>query len=1502
MTNMSCKQKTCGAPTQLLPANVSNLTFEFLPSSGSKGKSPAIASRSVNIYPDLDLIGGFAFLSFASLEHLEDHIEQNEGNLTVVSVNVGKKRKAEDYNKPQANNSELQCPPSKKKSAAGKKKASVKVSSVHSTNVSSTSKAEDTPIGAKHKAATVVEKQPPGKTDTSRSSENTTSQDFPSSDLEISLLCCETVDLVDEEEILEEGAYTGKEENSLGHRVYDDTEDELAVSSSTHLDDNVGINGSSTMGCNSRPKRKKKKRRASEHCDQTSQTKFRIKKKKKPVAKGHNLQESSHAGKFESGPPSDSAIQETENLPGKAGKVKNDRNETPSQPKIERITCARTSCYLATSKSNNNLKSKFSGLGLSHGSNSTTEQIQLKTIDKSSSDVCTPNSSDREVDVGDETRSVSVLSDFSDHSSDIEPFDTHGCFLLNNKIDKVEKENYQDGDEELDVDVETVAREASKNFLVVSGIEAGHFSYHPGATSEGTIDTSIQALPNEIDIFLHCAKIQEGQIIKIINPDECLEFHPHVLPRSLRKPADVKATRSATERRRRHRLGDLFGDMKKEVFTNAYESDLYFSKQAILSKAISTLDELETELANLTNTRVQLLKQNKQLRKSRNKLIFGKSSVDVDDVKAEAILKHLNISVDEVEQECANKGPGHENEVNKDKQGEETESSVKVVEPSAKGRPRANKSLMPTCLLKPTVRSKADANGSDARVAERPQCPLETPKMSDSPKDPSPPKRASNVSCGVQTPSFGSVSKSSGLKNSDISPHAESVRQENGQPSFACDSPKVIHTVTCTSTAQVGMASNEIVKSDTLKPGLEKCTPVQTLWTNDPTKHASSPDQQPNQEGAKPSVLKILPKPAILHLNPTQQKAIMESLGQIKQPSSDKIICNLSRLSTQTNPNAPRICIIRSSGQLVKSLDSKNVMHIQITNDALKSLDTSSSSAVSGATGTSLSSQTISGSQSGGSDQNPQAPMSSTALPTVNVDKRPVFPTSSAQVLSVSSLPKPVVMASTTQIPSVIGTQKPLVLTSSTQIPLVGTVQKITIPTSTQQIISVAGTEKPVVLSSAVLTGAQKFVVHTSTPQILSVVNGQRLKMPISSGQLSEKYPKQSNPPPETTLTNLTITPQMPHGEQRKLSMTKSLLQGTPGKSQTSVDVTLRALAALNQLQANNPAPPSLTETVTNPLVPNESSGSGSLVGLRNVVMKVGSKEHISTPCVKFPMIALTSVKTNTTRQMTVASSSAMTCKQCAVTNVCPVAFGSPKVLLPLSSSVSAPSSTSLDTSVPSTIVPTISVPSSTSLNKSFTVSASISPNVININSNLDAVSQPFIGPCLDPLSFLPGELATSTATITSKQSSLSSVGGEKQVNKEAPDSNSSTSPSFGQCDVFNPESSISSTVLTQEMLKIPGINQSPKESTLLLKPSDLPLTDVFPDLAEIDSLVSHITSVSATDPLSCGNKGTADKSDRPNPREQTYSLRSSAVSIKQSSPLKATTRDSKKGKSPSKT
>ena len=1597
MANKSGKQKATAfrPPAQILSANLSNSTFGFLPASGSKGKYPAFPSRSVDVQPDLDLISGFAFLSFATLDELETHIEHNEpAKYAIVSVDVGQKRKAEGSIKPQGDTSELHCPPNKKKAASAKKKT-----------VKKTSGPSTSDLAAKPKESTLLCTDKDGRelfqsVDTDvcvRGSEML--QQSTNEDLEISLLCSETVDLGDEEEIVQQDGHRtsvsafGNSDNRYAGCGY-------LASFSTHVNDDVGVVEGDAMTDDSKPKKKKKKK--SQHCDQTSQTKFRIKKKKKPT-RDLEVSPSVAVDELKSGKSSDTAFQDVDNLSFKDGELDDEAltKAQLSRPKFERAQCARTSIYQMPNRSSY-FKSRISGSSLSNNSNNSAVELpQVKNDYKSSLDGCLPNGSDREIDVGDDTRSVSMLSDFSDHSSDIEFFDPHGCFQLNSKIDKVEKEEFQEGEESVDVDVETVGKEASKNFLVVSGIEAGHFSYHPGMTKEGTIDTSIQANPSEIDIFLQCAKMQEGQMIKIINPDDSDELHSHFTQKSGRDPITVKATRSATERKRRHHLGDLFRDLKMEVFTDIYEADLYFSKQAILSKAIGTLEELKKELDDLNNAKVQMLNQNKTLKEKRNMLMFGRVSVDVDDAKVEAILKHLNIQVDDVQEECSDDGAPQEKEDTTTKQEGASESNVVVVEPSTKGRPRVNKNLLPPWILKPTLKSKDDLRKSTANVARKsgPQCILETPKViqtGNSSAQSLPSEKAFNVSCGVQTLAVESgSSKSPGLEKSILAqmllgnnevksaPFTELTRSEGLKPSLIESSPKVIHTVTATSspgapTAKITVlpvsGKTQEMKNDSSKSCGSK-TPrpqSQPLLTDNSTLKNTSVDQQISQEVPKPSLVKILPKPAILHLNPSQQKAIMESLGQIKQPSSDKIICNLSRLSTQPITSTPsRICIIRS-GQLMKSLDSKNVMHIKLTNDTLKNLDTGGNSAGS-ATITSTLTQPSSdvksepGVKSVGNAQDPRVSVSAAHVPSVTGAQKPVVPTSAAQIFTLAGSQKPlhIVPSSSAHFLSVAGGQKPVIVLKSApqNILSVSGNQKPIVLTSTPQIPSVSVSQKPVVLTLSAqnipsVAGAQKRIVSTSTPQIVSAVSGE------VQNAVPQKHSERTVLLSKIPLTTTTSAPKVVFGGQQfNLVPATSLVQGLPSTSQSSADVTLRALASLNQLQANKPAPP-LTRTVTEPLVPNENPVAECLIGLKNVVMKVGSAEsevQSTTPQQVLPIISTATLsKAATTSQMSVTSSRHLSLEKCAVSSLCSTVSASPVTSLPsslslaspvpsstspvisvpsstalntsftMSPAISVPSSTSPGTSVPSsTMSPVISVPSSTALNTSFTMSPAVSvssstssgipvpsttlpvisvPTSTSLNTSFtmsgvgDPISSsvsstscdlvpPLIDLCQDPFHFIPEQLAAPTLTVSSELSSSLRV--EKELG-------SAENLSFG-LDAFKSETSSSSTVLTQEMLKIPGIQQNSEASSMLLKPPELPLADVFPDLAEMDTAINMEPSCNANKGIPDGSSLTGSGSLVGSEKQSTlptYSLRSSSVDTsKRTSPIKVAIKDFMKGK-----
>ena len=919
MGSKSKPKATLGCATQILDANLTNATFGFLPAVGWKGKSPASVSRRVDLKPDLDLLGGFAFLSFESLDELETHIEHNETNSAAISVNVGQKGKAEGSGKRHGDNCGLFVPPSKKKAAkTSKKKPPKQISTL--TTASGTKAKHNSPaddlIKSKVDKVSLVgtilgdgELSQSTPIDISASGSELNAQSSPNVFSEISLLCSETVDLGDDEDSARE--IFKKPEKAVVYRG--DGHLDMCAAQFNQSESAVEGIGTSTDPV---PKKKKKKKRKNEHCDQTSQTKFRIKKKKKsePKARASEKTPNMLLDQLENDEFPDLQFQDVKNLQSKCDGDEDDKNtlakSLSSKPKIENAACARTSVYHGCSR-DGSFKTKLLTSESAGGEhlidltcNTSSELSQAKMTEKNSLDGCTPHSSDRD----DET-SVSVLSDLSDHSSDIEmSTDRCGCFLLNNKIEKVEKEETEKR-EIVDVDVETVGKEMRKNFLVVSGIEAGHFSYHPDMTKDGTIDTSIQALPNEIDIFLQCAKMQEGELIKIINPDDSDELHSHFTQKNGRNPdtSNKKATRSATERKRRHHLGDLFNDMKLEVFTDLVEADLYFSKQSILSKGISTIEELEKESKELSNKKRQLLKTHKTLKEKRNLLMFGKESIDVDSAKVEAIFQRLDIQVDDEEPSKTEENLNSSQDVVVD-----VPSELKpAVEPSVKGRPRAKKTLLSPWVSnnKPALKSKDDQNTIDVNLVKK----ATTPSLSDTSKEllgtttssqTLPSLNITNVSCGVQT-------------------------QE---------------------------ASSTCLKSFTSgHPPLSQSLPPDNSTTKSKPLNESA-----SQEGPKANLVKILPKPAtILQLNPTQHRAIIDTLGQVKQPSSDKIICNLSRLSTTQNPSSPSsICIIRS-GPLMKSLDSKNVTHLKITNDALKNVDNGSGSTSSTAPTSSLSQQVL---------------------------------------------------------------------------------------------------------------------------------------------------------------------------------------------------------------------------------------------------------------------------------------------------------------------------------------------------------------------------------------------------------------------------------------------------------------------------------------------------------------------------------------------------------------
>lgn len=204
------KATTFGPTTQILDVNLTNATFGFLPAVGWKGKSPASVSRRVDLQPDLDLLGGFAFLSFESLDELETHIEHNETNCAAISVTVGQKRKAEGSGKRLGDNCGLFVPPSKKKAAkTSKKKPSKQISTLttaaaskpkHSSPADGLIKSKIDKVSSVGTILDDRELSQSTSIDISASGSEMNAQSSTNVFSEISLLCSETVDLGDDED------------------------------------------------------------------------------------------------------------------------------------------------------------------------------------------------------------------------------------------------------------------------------------------------------------------------------------------------------------------------------------------------------------------------------------------------------------------------------------------------------------------------------------------------------------------------------------------------------------------------------------------------------------------------------------------------------------------------------------------------------------------------------------------------------------------------------------------------------------------------------------------------------------------------------------------------------------------------------------------------------------------------------------------------------------------------------------------------------------------------------------------------------------------------------------------------------------------------------------------------------------------------------------------------------------------------------------------------------
>lgn len=291
-------------------------------------------------------------------------------------------------------------------------------------------------------------------------------------------------------------------------------------------------------------------------------------------------------------------------------------------------------------------------------------------------------------------------------------------------------------------------------------------------------------------------------------------------------------------------------------------------------------------------------------------------------------------------------------------------------------------------------------------------------------------------------------------------------------------------------------------------------------------------------------------------------------------------------------------------------------------------------------------------------------------------------------------------------------------------------------------------------------------------------------------------------------------------------------------------DIALRALASLNQLQANKVPQ---AGTVTSPASLTLTPVAGILSGLKNVVMKVVPRQPDTC--------------SSTTDLPTVS-----------------MATGTPKFQgsqVHLTSSKQTFSSTTKHPQI--SVIPIIPISSSSPLNtslSSLTQNSLPSSPSTSTNSTNSGANVPLIKTCLDPFNLVPKQIAASsplassppissstcTATLLSTPvvstpvvaSTTVSVEpshattaldlGTTEINNQVDDlvRTAQSSPKIPD-DIFKEESLHSSTVLTQEMLQIPGLEQNP----------DVPLAKLPEVIENLVDLDKNTDDEKSPDPLS---------------------------------------------------
>lgn len=603
---------------------------------------------------DLDIVSGFAFLSFSNIEDLEHHIEETEGpeaKSRSLSVNVGGMKrkiqpKSEEKSDSGRNTSKRIRIPSQKilESFATKDiPLNELVTPTSSLHPKQPSKLKHSPEGKESRSYFNINNdqlsesatKPYGCTNTNKRSV----QD------DISLECSETIDVC----------------------LFED--DELKPLNSANIERNQA-------------KKHKKKKLSADISDTSCQTMFRIKKKKK---KRHNVESTSKS------PPSSTVV-------NNANVVEITQENSQSEltdPKIIVVTVDKPSVFAIEDDDIESAKEKYKQLQATkyfdaklqrQKPSNKVEKIdycarsggvnlverhhkrQSKTKDDDlDSTASNQQQSPLEIDVQDSC-DTSVISDnsYSSNESNADTTnDQEGLLSNKNRIFAGSSSVFvgpEEPPDESDINIDDDMQDPiHSNINIVKALPRnylfGHFSTYPDKSTEGTVDVSIQIYENDIQLYMNYASDFNGKIIKIITPDQeeikntnsCL---PHSLsysgvPKFLQPQQFVKAIRSATERNRRHTIVDLFNDLKCEIFGDVRE--YYFSKQAILSKALEVISTEDQQCYELSKEKAKLVTKNQLLRKSVNGLLFGESDDCTKKMDVDKVTEYLKTAGFEIE-------------------------------------------------------------------------------------------------------------------------------------------------------------------------------------------------------------------------------------------------------------------------------------------------------------------------------------------------------------------------------------------------------------------------------------------------------------------------------------------------------------------------------------------------------------------------------------------------------------------------------------------------------------------------------------------------------------------------------------------------------------------------------------------------------------------------------------------------------------------------------------